>query len=222
MKYLPLEFFGGVSLIIVIMIVAGRAVRRPGSPKGPMWQYIAGGFSLFVLAGVLYTFPPHSVVLPGLIMVLGAGLFTLGIAILGGGYFSFFGAAASGMAAVPFLMTPTPLALVHVGKTITCHIRGYRGHEVSEFTADCPDGHSYDFTKHGFHDFPGGEVPVIIDPHGVFKAEFVGEENVTVDTVGGVLGLIGAGGVIAAAVASRRRQHGQVKHVVKPPFSTGA
>jgi hypothetical protein len=219
---LGLEFFGGTALIIVIVIVAGRHLRHPGSPKGPTWGHIALAVALFVLAGALSFFPPHNVVLAALIMVLGAGFMTMGIATLGGGNFGYFGALAAGLAALPFLMTPTPLALSQVGTTITCHLRDYRGHEVyGEFTADCPGGKTYDFNKHGSHDFPGGIVPVIVDPHGILQAEFVGEENVTADTVGGILCLIGAAGIIAAAFVHNRRLHGNVRHVVNPRFSSG-
>ncbi|WP_432887479.1 hypothetical protein ACQPYH_05475 [Kribbella sp. CA-245084] len=223
MKFIPLEVFGGVSLILVIMIIAGRYFRRPGAPKGPMWQYIGVGFALFVTAGVLYTFPPHTIVAAALVMVLGTGFFTFGIAMLGGGYFGFFGAVASGMAAVPFLMTPTPVALTHVGHTITCHLRGHRGDDevYGEFTADCPSGRSYNFNKHGSHTFPDGQVQVVVDPHGVLQAEFVGQENAKLDLVTGILGLLGAAGIVVAAAVNRRRRHGVVKHVVNPRYSSG-
>ncbi|MGW6279766.1 hypothetical protein [Kribbella sp. NPDC055071] len=215
------EFFGGTALIIVIVIIAGRHLRRPGSPKGPTWGHITLASALFVVAGAVYFFPPHNVVLAALIMVLGAGFLTMGVATLGGGNFGYFGALAGGLAALPFLMTPTPLALSIVGTTIDCHVRDYRGHEVYEFTADCPGGKSYDFTKHGAHNFPGGNVPVIVDRHGILQAEFVGEENVTADTVGGILCLIGAAGIVVAALVHNRRLHGNVRHVVKPGFSSG-
>lgn len=216
-----IEFFGGVSLIIVIVITAGRHLRHPGSPKGPTWHHIVPGWVLLVLAGALYTFPPHDVVLAVLVMILGAGFLVMGIATLGGGNFGYFGALAGGLAAVPFLMTPTPVALSQVGTTINCHVRGWDGYAVYEFTADCPNGHSYNFTKHGAHDFPDGKVPVILDPHGVLQPEFVGEENVTADLVGGILCLLGAAGIIAAAAVHNRRLHGNVRHVVNPGFSSG-
>lgn len=156
MKYLPLEFFAGVSLIIVVSVIAGRHLRRPGSPHGPTWRYILLGLMLFITAGTLNALPPHNVVLATLVMILGVAFFAIGIATLGGGNFSFYGAAACGMAAVPFLMLPTPIGLHIVGKTITCRVRGWDGFSVTDFTADCPDGHSYDFHKHGLHDFRAG------------------------------------------------------------------
>jgi hypothetical protein len=216
-----LEVFGGTAVIIVIAIVAGRHLRRPGSPKGPTWGYIAMGWVLLVGAGALYAFPPHNIVFSALVLILGAIFLVMGIATLGGGNFTYLGALAGGMAALPFVMTPTPVALKAVGTTITCHVRGYHGHEVYEFTADCPNGRSYDFTKKGAHDFPGGQVPVIVDPHGILQAEFVGEENVTGDLVAAILCLLGAGGIIIAAEINNRRHHGQVRHIVNPRFSSG-
>lgn len=220
MKYAPAEFFGGVSLIIVIAVLAGRHLRRPGSPKGPTWRNILLGLLLFVTAGVLDTLPPHNVVLAGLVMILGVVFFAIGIATLGGGNFSYYGAAAC-VAAVPFLMLPTPVGLHFVGHTINCRVRGYRGHSVTNFTADCPDGRSYDFHKHGLHDFPGGNVQVTVDPHGLLQAQYVGQENLAEDLVGGTLCLLAGAGIVAAAAYNRKRLHGQVRHVVKPPFSTG-
>lgn len=216
-----IEFFGGMVAIIAIVIVAGRHLRRPGSPKGPTWHHIVLGWVLLVAAGALYTFPPHDIVLSVLVLVLGVGFLVMGIATLGGGNFGYFGALAGGLAAVPFVMTPAPVALSQVGTTITCHVRGYDGDPVYEFTADCPNGHSYDFTKHGSHDFPGGTVPVILDKHGVLQPEFVGEENVTADLVGGILCLLVAAGIIVAAAVHNRRLHGDVRHVVKPGLSSG-
>ena len=221
MKYLPLEFFGGVSLIILVSVIAGRHLRRPGSPHGPTWRYILLGLMLFITAGALDALPPHNIVLAALVMIMGVAFFAIGIATLGGGNFSFYGAAACGMAAVPFLMLPTPIGLHIVGKTITCRVRGWNGFSVTDFTADCPDGRSYDFHKHGLHYFAGGNVPVVVDPHGVLQPQYVGEENVTEEAIFGGLALLGAGGIIGAAAYNRKRLHGQVKHVVKPGFSSG-
>lgn len=221
MKYLPLEFFGGVSLIIVVTIVAGRHLRRPGSPHGPTWRYILLGLTLFVTAGALNALPPHNVVLAALVMIMGVGFFAIGIATMGGGNFSFYGAAACGMAAVPFLMLPTPIGLHIVGKTINCRVRGWDGFSVTDFTADCPDGRSYDFHKHGLHDFSGGDVAVVVDPHGVLQPQYVGEENLTEESIFGGLAIVGAAGIVTAAAYNRKRLHGQVKHVVKPGFSSG-
>ncbi|MEU4193506.1 hypothetical protein AB0E69_16525 [Kribbella sp. NPDC026611] len=220
MRYL-LEFVGGVTLIIVVMIVAGRHLRRPGSPKGPTWRNLAIGLALFVVASALNTLPPHDIVLSVLVLVLGVGFFALGVATLGGGNFSYYGAAACGMAAVPFFMLPTPIGLHLVGHTIQCRVRDYRGHAVTDFTADCPGRKSYDFHKHGLHTFPGGQVDVVVDPHGLLQAQYVGQEDLAKESVWGGLGLLGAAGVVAAAAYNRKRLHGEVKHVVKPPFSTG-
>ncbi|WP_405064155.1 hypothetical protein OG474_21590 [Kribbella sp. NBC_01505] len=221
MRYLPLEFFLGVAAILVITIVAGKPLRRRGSPQGPMWRYVGLGAVLFVVAGLLFTLPPHAVLPAVLVMVLGTVFFTLGIAILGGGYFGLLGALASGLAAVPLFMTPTPVGLAAVGTTITCSVHDYRGRHVSDFTADCPDGRSYDFTTEKLREFPGGKVQVIVDPHGVLKPQFVGQEHVTVDLVAGIACLLGAAGIVAAAAVQRRRRHGQVDHVVSPRYSSG-
>ncbi|TDO58118.1 hypothetical protein EV651_110152 [Kribbella sp. VKM Ac-2571] len=221
MKYAPLEFFLGVTVILVIAIIAGKPLRRRGSPQGPTRRYIALGAVLFVVAGLIYTFPPHNVVIAVLVLVLGTMFFTFGIAILGGGYFGYLGAAASAMAAVPFLMTPTPLGLAHVGKTLNCRVHNYRNREVWDFTADCPNGKSYDFRSDYGREFPGGGVQVRIDPHGMLQPRCVGQQHLTLDIVMSVLGLLGASGIVAAAAWNRRRLNGQVDHVVKPGFSSG-
>ncbi|MFF0338148.1 hypothetical protein [Kribbella sp. NPDC004875] len=221
MKYVPLEFFLGVAVILAIAIVAGKPLRRRGSPHGPMWRYIAFGTSLFVVAGLLATFPPHSTVFAVLVMVLGVAFFTFGIAILGGGYYGYLGALASGLAAVPFFMTPTPVGLAHVGQTLTCTVRDYHSYGVSDFTVDCPNGRHYDFTTDHLHQFPGGRVQVIVDPHGILQAQFVGQAHEQVDLVVGILCLLGAAAIVVAAALHRRKLNGHVKQVVNPGFSSG-
>jgi hypothetical protein len=219
-KYVPLEFFAGVTAILVIAIIAGKPLRRHRTPRGPVWRYIGLGAALFVLAGVLSTFPPHSVLLAVLVMLTGVVFFSFGIAILGGGNFGYLGALASGLAAVPFLMTPTPVALAHFGTRVNCTVRDYHHFGVTDFTADCPDGHSYDFKTSKRHEFPGGQVQVIVDPHGVLRAQFVGQEHVTRDLVAGIGGLVVASGIVVAAYLNRRRR-GQVRPVVSPRYTSG-
>ncbi|GAA1570640.1 hypothetical protein GCM10009804_28840 [Kribbella hippodromi] len=221
MKYLLLELVGGVAVILAIVIVAGKPLRRRGSPQGPMWRYIALGAVLFLLGGVMYTFPPHSTLFACLVIVLGTGFFCIGIAILGGGYYTYLGAVASGLAAVPFVMTPTPVGLSRVGQTLTCTIRDYKSYGVSEFTADCPNGHSYPFTVQGLREFPGGKLQVIVDPHGLLRAQFVGQAHVRIDLIAGILCLLGATAIVIAAALHRRKLGGQVKPAMNPrPFSS--
>ena len=43
----------------------------------------------------------------------------------------------------------------------------------------------------------------------------------TADLVGGILCLLVAAGIIAAAAVHNRRLHGNVRHVVNPGFSSG-
>jgi hypothetical protein len=220
MKY-GWEFFAGTALVLVIVVVAGRRLRRPGSPKGPYWRNIVLGAVLFVLAGGLYTLPPHNVIFAVLVLLLGCGLFVIGIATLGGGNFGYFGALAAGMAAVPWVMTPTPLLMSHVGRPMTCHVRDYQGVGVQSFTADCPDGHSHDLSSGDYKHFPNGQVQLIVDPNNVLQAQFAGPLHVTTKVVASILCLLGASGIVVAAALNRRRLNGQVKHVVNPGFSSG-
>ncbi|HZX02526.1 hypothetical protein [Kribbella sp.] len=215
------EFYGGTALVLLIVVVAGRRLRRPGSPKGPTWRNIAIGAVLFVVAGGLYTLPPHNVIFAVLAMLLGCGFFVIGIATLGGGYFGFLGAAAAGMAAVPWMMTPTPLLLSHVGRTVTCKVRNYDGTGVQSFTADCPDGHSHDMSSGDYKHFPNGQVQLIVDPNNVLPAEFAGPLHVTTKVVASILCLLGASGIVVAAAVNNRRLRGAVPHVAKPGFSSG-
>ncbi|MFK4084337.1 hypothetical protein ACI2LF_09535 [Kribbella sp. NPDC020789] len=221
MKYVPLEFFGGVAAILAIMIVAGKPLRHRGSPHGPAWRYVGLGGALFVVAALLNTFPPHSVVLAVLVMLLATGFFTLGIAILGGGYFGFLGAAASGLTATALFMAPTPVGLAHFGRTLSCRVRDPHPYGVRTFTAECPDGRSYDFTSNSPRHFPGGRVNVLVDPHGLLQAQFVGQQHAGRDLVAAVLMLLTAAGVVVAAAVTNRRKHGQVDHVVNPRFTSG-
>ncbi|HEY3561903.1 MAG TPA: hypothetical protein VGL05_30765 [Kribbella sp.] len=216
-----LEFYGGTALVLAIVIVLGRRLRRPGAPKGPAWRNIVLGAVLFVVAGALYTLPPHNIVLAVLAMLLGCGFFVIGIATLGGGYFGYFGAAAAGMAALPWMMTPTPLLLSHVGRPMTCHVRGYRGVGVKSFTADCPDGRSHDLSSSDYRHFPNGQVQLIVDPHNVLPAEFAGPLHATTKVVASALCLLGASTIVVAAAVHRRKLHGQVEGVVNPGFSSG-
>jgi hypothetical protein len=215
------EFFGGTALVLLIVIVAGRRLRRPGSPKGPTWRNIIIGAVLFVLAGGLSALPPHNPIFAVLVMLLGCGFFVLGIATLGGGYYGYLGALAAGMAAVPFMMTPTPLLLSHIGRPMTCHVRDYHGLGVQSFTADCPDGHSHDMSSGDYKHFPNGQVQLIVDPHNVLPAQFAGPLHVTTKVVASILCLLGAAGIIVAAAIHNRRVRGNVPHVVNPRLSSG-
>lgn len=214
-------FYGGTALVLVIVVIAGRRLRRPGSPKGPTWRNILLGAVLFVLAGGLYTLPPHNIVLAVLAMLLGCGLFVIGIATLGGGNFGYFGALAAGMAAVPWMMTPTPLLMSHLGRPMTCHVRDYHGVGVRSFTADCPDGRSHDLSSGNYRHFPNGQVQLIVDPHNVLQAQFAGPLHVPIKVVASVLCLLGAAGIVLAAALHRRKLRGQVEHVANPGFSSG-
>ena len=55
----------------------------------------------------------------------------------------------------------------------------------------------------------------------MLQSQFVGQENVTGDLVWGILGLLGAAGIVVAAAVNNRRHQGEVKHVVNPGFSSG-
>lgn len=218
---IALEFYGGTALVIAIVIIAGRRLRRPGSPKGPTWRNIVLGAVLFVVAGALYTLPPHNIIFAVLAMLLGCGFFVIGIATLGGGNFGYFGAAAAGMAAIPWMMTPTPLLLSHVGRPMTCHVRDYRGIGVKSFTADCPDGRSHDMSSGDYRHFPDGQVQLIVDPHNVLPAEFAGPLHVPAKVVASIFCLLGASSIVLAAAINNRRRRGEVAHVANPRFSSG-
>ncbi|HEY0475679.1 MAG TPA: hypothetical protein VGD34_28610 [Kribbella sp.] len=219
-RYFAFAFVLGVAGVLAIVITIGKPLRRGGSPQGNSTAMIAIGSALFVVAGAAQTFPPHSVLLAVLVLLVGIGLFTVGVAILGGGFFGFLGAAASGFIAPALMLAPTPIALDHVGTTVSCTVDRYRGHAVYDFTASCPNGESYAFTSKRSRDFPGGKVKVIVDPNNVLEAQFVGEHNPSADLVGGILSILVGAGIVAAAALNRRRHRGQVRPVVKPMIHT--
>lgn len=210
----------GVFGIIGIMVGIGAPLRRPGSPSGHHWRLIGFGVAAMVAAGVIVTLPPHSYVVGVLLLICGVGAWCVGVGMLGGGWFGIIGACASGLLASSLLMAPTPLALAKVGVPVQCHVAGSDGLDVRDFTAVCPGGHRYAFNSESLHDFPGGRVTVLVDPNGVFEAEYAGEHDPPEDVAVAVLSILVAAGVVVAAAMNRSRRKGRVAHVVKPPITT--
>jgi hypothetical protein len=210
----------GVFGIIGISVVVGSPLRRAGSPHGPHWRLITYGVIAMAAASLIVTFPPHSYVAGSLFLVLGAGLFCIGTAILGGGWFGIIGACAGGLLASALVMAPTPLALARIGVPVQCVIPGSDGIDVYDFTAVCPGGHRYPFLSKYAHDFPGDRVTILVDPNGVLEAEYAGEHDPAEDLPVAIGSILVAAGVVAAGAINRRRQHGNPRHAVKPPIMT--
>lgn len=207
----------GVAGILAIVMVVGAPLRRRGSPQGRSGIMIGVGSGLLVLAGLTYTLPPHPLVVSCLVLMLGAVLFTIGVAILGGGMFGFVGAIAAGLAGAALLLEPTPILLSHVTTPVTCQLRGGDGDFTGggDFSVDCPDGRRYSFTtKHDLL-FPQRRVQVLADPNGILATQYVGQHQPNADLLGGTVSILIAAGVVAAAGLNRRRRHGRVRPVAR-------
>lgn len=219
-RLVALSLVAGVFGIIGITVAIGAPLRRPGSPQGPYWRLIAYGVAGMVVGSLAVTLPPHSYLVGVLVMVLGVGCWCVGVGILGGGWFGIIGAGAAGLLVMGLAMAPTPVALSYVGVPVQCHVQGSDGRDVYDFTAVCPGGRTYAFNSEQSRDFPGGRVTVLVDPHGIISAEFVGEQSPDEDLPVAVGAVLVAAGVVVAAAYNRRRLRGRVAHVVQPPVTT--
>jgi hypothetical protein len=215
-KYYALALVIGVVGVIAIVSVVGAPLRRSGSPQGRTGLMIGTSALLAVAASLAMTLPPHSALIGTLLLIVSTGLFAIGVGILGGGMYGIIACVGAGLAGSALLLGPTPIALAHVGTTMTCQIRDYHNRAVGDFTADCPDGHHYSFLTKDWREFPDGRVAVIVDRHGLLQAQFVGQHRPTLDLVVSILSLLIAAGIVVAAALNRRRLRGQVPRVVIP------
>jgi hypothetical protein len=210
----------GVVGILAVVMVVGAPLRRRGSPRGRSGRMIGAGSGLLVAAGVSYALPPHPLVVSCLVLMLGATLFTIGVAILGGGVFGLVGAIAAGLVGAALLLEPTPVLLSHVTTPVTCQLHGANGDFTGrrDFSVDCPRGRRYTISNR--HDllFPERRVQVLADPNGLLATQYVGEHQPTADLLAGTASILAAAGVVVAAGLNRRRRHGQVRPVMRMPL----
>lgn len=225
-RHTAVAFLIGVLGVLCIAIAVGAPLRRPGPPRGPHWLLIGSGTAAMVVAGLVTTLPPHSYGIGTLFLVLGAGLFCIGVGFLGGGWFGIIGAVAAGLLGAALVIAPTPLALARVGVPEHCSIPAADGYElpdgftVYDFTAVCPDGHRYPFPNTHERVFPGRRVTVLVDPHGVLAPEFAGEHDPGEDLPAAIASVLLPAAVVAAAAINRALRRGRVRPVVKPPITT--
>jgi hypothetical protein len=207
--------------VICVVVVVGTPLRRQrGGGAGTGGRLIVSALVITLLCGVLYTLPPHSVVFAALLLIVAAGFFTIGVAIVGGGYFGIVGAVGAGLICAAVMMAPTPIALATMDHTVTCEIPAQRFGDTSyEFDVHCPGGKVYPIKTKQPH-ATGVPVRMLFDPHGLLRPEIADRVHVHKDELALVLSLLGGVGTVAAAYVNRRR--GRVRPVVSPRLGPGA
>ncbi|MGI5224434.1 hypothetical protein [Actinoallomurus sp. CA-142502] len=208
--------FGVICLVVVVGTPLRR--RRAGS-AATGGRLIASALVLTLLCGVLYTLPPHSVVFAALLLIVAAGFFTIGVAIVGGGYFGLVGAVGAGLICAAVMMAPTPIALATMDHTVTCEIPAQRYAGTSDdFDVHCPGGKVYPIRSRQPH-ATGVPVRMLIDPHGLLRPEIADRVHVHKDELALLLSLLLGAATVVAAYVNRRR--GRVRPVVSPRPGSG-
>jgi hypothetical protein len=202
--------------IILVVVVVGTPLRRGGGTADTGLRLVVSAVVLVLLCGVLYTLPPHSVVFAALLMIVSAGFFTIGVAIVGGGYFGIIGAVGAGLTCAAIMMAPTPIALATMHHTMTCAIpvQPYRDTGL-DFDVHCPDGKVYPIRSRQEHAL-GVPVRMLVDPHGLLRPELADRVHVHKDELALALSLLTGAGTVVAALINRRRHRGRVRPVVSP------
>jgi hypothetical protein len=207
----------GATGIVCICVVVGAPIRRSRresefpSPRSVMRPVLAG-VALMAVASVIFTLPPHSIFFAVFLLILGAVLFTFGVAMLGGGVFGVLGPIAAGLLGAALLMAPQRLALADINHTVNCVAIGAH---FGDLKVTCPGPRTYEFRTKGdtgyeVHD----RVRVYTDPHHLLKPMYYGQFHAGKDEVALILSLLVTAGIVAGAAINRRLRGGHPRRII--------